>query len=110
MFRELDHLSNSVRILVSHNAAIDERLYEASDEFLAALKEPDQWPTETLQKARSIEYRLTAKGNAADTINGMDVVVAEEIAEEIFDLFIQTYRLHCLAEMQPVCQAAPAPF
>ncbi len=88
MFQGLDHVSQAVRILVARNAMLNQRLYEAAREFSAALKRPDQWPADLLSRARRVEEKLTAKGRIDKTINGMDVLAASQIAEEIFELSI----------------------
>ncbi len=86
MFQGLDHVSRAVRILVGRNAMLNQRLYEAAREFSLALQRPDQWPRDLLEKARSVENKLTARGRIDKTINAMDVSVAGEIAQEMYSL------------------------
>ncbi len=86
MLRGLEHVNRAVQILVGRNAMLNQRLYEAAREFEAALGEPGQWPAELWDRAIRIDKKLTAKGRADQTINGMDVPDAEQIAEEILDL------------------------
>ena len=82
----LDHLGHAVQILVGRNAMLNQRLYEAAREFSLALERPEGWPRDLLKKARSVEKRLTTDGPIATTINGMDVSVAREIAQEMYTL------------------------
>ncbi len=86
MLRGLEHVNQAVQILMGRNAMLNQRLYEAVGELEAALREPDQWPTELFDRAIRIDKKATAKGSAARTINGMDVPEAQHIAEEILDL------------------------
>ncbi len=86
MLRGLEHVNRAVQVLVGRNAKLNQRLYEAAGEFEGALREPDQWPTELFDRAVQINRKLTAKGNAARTINGMDIRDAQELAEAILDL------------------------
>ena len=88
MYQGLDHVSKAVEILARRNAMLNQRLYEAAYEFAAALRRPDQWPADLLEKARSVQQKLTAKGRIDKTIGGMDVSAASQIAKEIFDLSV----------------------
>ena len=86
MFQGLDHVRNAVRILVSHNAMVNQRLYCAASEFSAAMQHPDEWPDDLFGRAREVHQYLTAKGSFDKTIGGMDVSEAQMTAEEIFDI------------------------
>lgn len=88
MFQGLDHVSKAVQILVSRNATLNQRLYEAACEFSAAMRRPDQWPADLLERARGLQRKLTAKGRIDKTVNGMDAAAAGRIATEIFDLSV----------------------
>lgn len=86
MFQGLNHLHEAVPLLVCGNGMLDGRFHEAAHEFLAALKRPEQWPPDLLQHARGIEQRLTAEGTLEGTLERIDTVAAESIAEQILDL------------------------
>jgi len=88
MFQAFDHLNRAVRILIGRNAMLNERLYEAAREFSLALQRPEQWPNDLLENARIIEKKLTARGRIDATVNGMDVSVADEIAQELYALAV----------------------
>ncbi len=88
MFQGLDHVGKAVRILASRNAMLNQRLYEAAREFSAALLRPEEWPEDLLDKAQDIHRKLTARGRIDQTIVGMDVSAAAEVAEEILDLSV----------------------
>ncbi len=88
MFQGLDHVGKAVRILASRNAMLNQRLYEAAREFSAALLRPEEWPEDLLDKAQDIHQKLTARGRIDQTIVGMDVSAAAEVAEEILDLSV----------------------
>ena len=88
MFQGLDHVSNAVQILASRNAMLNQRLYEAANEFEAALNRPDQWPVDLLERARDVQRKLSAKGQIEETVNGMDVSTASQIAGELLDLSV----------------------
>jgi len=88
MFQGLDHVSRALRILVGRNAMLNQRLYEAAREFSVALERPDQWPADLLDDARSVHRELTSKGSIDATINGMDVSVAGQIAQQLCTLVL----------------------
>ena len=88
MFQGLDHVSNAVQILASRNAMLNQRLYEAAHEFDVALRRPDQWPVDLLERARGVQRKLGAKGRIEETVNGMDVATASQIAGELLDLSV----------------------
>ena len=88
MFQGLDHVGKAVQILVSRNATLNQRLYEAAHEFSAAMRRPDQWPADLLEKATVIEQKLTVHGAIGNTVNGMDIATASQIAAEILDLSV----------------------
>ncbi|MBN2474349.1 MAG: hypothetical protein JXB62_07060 [Pirellulales bacterium] len=86
MFKGLDHVSRAVELLVGRNAMLNQRLCEAAHEFAVALHRPEQWPEDLLPKARQVESRLTARGSIDDTISGMDVADADEVAQQMCEL------------------------
>ncbi len=88
MFQGADQVGNAVQLLLARNAMLDERLYEAANEFLAALDDGDRWPVNLLEDALAIKERLTARGDLDRTIAGMDVAEAEDIAEDMLEIFV----------------------
>ena len=96
MFQGLDHVYQAVRVFAVRNARINQRLFEAADQFSRALDRPDQWPGDLLGRAAAIHQKLTARGKPGErkpgegridtTIAGMDVSVAEQLAGEMLDL------------------------
>lgn len=86
MFQGLDHVYQAVRVLAVRNARINQRLFEAADQFSRAMDRPDQWPGDLLGRATDIHQKLTARGKIDTTIAGMDVSVAEQLAGEMLDL------------------------
>jgi hypothetical protein len=86
MFQGLDHVYQAVRVLAVRNARINQRLFEAADQFSRAMDRPDQWPGDLLGRAAAIHQKLTARGKIDTTIAGMDVSVAERLAGEMLDL------------------------
>ncbi|MEE8452571.1 MAG: hypothetical protein V3R99_11675 [Thermoguttaceae bacterium] len=86
MFQGLNPLHEAVPLLVCGNVMLDGRFHEAAYEFLVALRRPEQWPPDLLPHARSIEQRLIAEGTLEATLEGIDTVTAESIAEQILDL------------------------
>jgi len=88
MFQGLDRLNQAVQILVGRNATLNQRLYEAANEFSAAMSHSDQWPAKLLARAAGIAEKLTAQGEIAATINAMDIAVAGSIAEDMLSLTV----------------------
>ena len=86
MISGMDHVFQAVQLLVGRNAMVEERFCEAAREFVAALRQSDQWPEGLLEKALDIEKRLTAAGGIEETIRAMDPPAVEAVAEEILDL------------------------
>ncbi len=82
------HLRNTLHALVSRNATLHQRLFEAGQELLASLREPDSWPDDLHRQARAICRKLTARGSVIDSIGAMDVPSAARVAEEIAHLIM----------------------
>jgi hypothetical protein len=86
MFNGLEHVWRAAEILVDHDFKLRERLCSALSEFSVALLQPEQWPPELYEKARSYRKRLTVEGNFEVTIGGMQTADVSRAAIDLLDL------------------------
>jgi len=90
VFGGLDHVWKAAQVLAGPGASLEVefhlaipslkvRLKEAASEFHVAMMQPDQWPKDLLDRAKSLDGKL-------QRIDGMDAAAARQTAEELLSL------------------------
>jgi hypothetical protein len=86
MFNGLEHVWQAAEILVGRDSKLKERLCDAVSEFSVALLQPEQWPPEMYETARSYRDRLAARGNFEVTISNMEAADVNRAAIDLLAL------------------------
>lgn len=92
MFSGLDHVTKAVQALVSDKPYLD-RLHTAATEVRVALVQPEEWPDELLEPARSIRER----GRRLDQLSGPELA---QFTDDVLDLWEKVGRARRIHDLQ----------
>lgn len=87
----LEHIIQAARILKAQAGSPKQTLLAACLEFWKSLFDTDEWPVSLLERAERLADRLLADGSIATTIERMNAITVDEVAEEILDLAASTF-------------------
>src|SRR5947209_6624790 len=87
MLNGLHHVWRAVEILAGADCGLRGRLQQARTEFVLSLDQPEAWPPELLQIARSIQ-RILRQDSDSDPLETMDEALARQVAEDLLSLAV----------------------
>ena len=85
MADQFDHLRKAARILAG-GGDLRQAVSVACGEFWAAMFDPDEWPTELLDKANLIVEQILRHGPIRETLPRLDDAAIRKIADDITQL------------------------
>ena len=85
MADQFDHLRKAAQLLAG-DCDLRQAVPIACGEFWAAMFDPDEWPTELLDKANLIVEQILRHGPIRETLPRLDAAAIRKIAEDIKQL------------------------
>ncbi len=85
MADQFDHLRKAARLLAGDDD-LRQAVHAACDEFWMSMCDPDEWPTELLEKANLIVEQILQGGAIRQTLPRLDDDAIRKIAEDIKEL------------------------